>query len=258
MGAPALGIRAARTRVTRIVLLPFFAAGLLLSPPADTASGADVLVAGGYIETPALMRFAKSFQTPNVLAICRDALVAQFPRVKVTGCEAESCGPGGCAPGQCQPPKSGWREVAVYSDCDASAFVVGIEGLRPGPIPAATADRERNRVVGHMEGEGYRFRLAERDYLVRTVMTNKGSHESRARLEILRDEKPYVELLEIDALKMNCAVTWMGDLNGDGVPDVVAECWRNIYERIYGVFLSRNGKAGSYEFIKQREVGGAI
>jgi hypothetical protein len=50
----------------------------------------------------------------------------------------------------------------------------------------------------------------------------------------------------------------MGDLNGDGAPDVVVACSRNIYEEVYGLFLSRKGKASSYDFVKQRETGGTL
>jgi hypothetical protein len=146
--------------------------GLLLSLQVDRAWGADILVAQSYIETPELMRFAKSFRTPGVLAICKDALAAQSARMKVTGCEHERCAEESCAPGQCKSARSGWRQVAFYSRCGSSAFLLGIDGLKAGPIQSATPDRERNRVVGHMEG--YRFRFADRDYLVRVAMANKG------------------------------------------------------------------------------------
>ena len=132
----ALGIgtgAAAQWRRRRHMLLPFLAAGLLVTLPVDRARGADVLLAGGYIETPALKRFARLFRTPHVLAICDDALVVQAPKSKVTGCEREHCPPDGCAPGQCSSPKSGWRELAYNSECGASAFLSGLEGLGAGP-----------------------------------------------------------------------------------------------------------------------------
>ena len=258
-GVPGIGSGVgAMRRPGQHSLLPFLAAGLLLALPADGARGADVLVAGGYIETPALERFARSFWTPGVLAICGDALVVQAPKLKVIGCELERCPPEGCAPGQCSSPKSGWRELAYYSDCGASAFLLGFDGLRAGPIRAATPDRERNRIVGHMEGEGYRFRFADADYLIRTVMTNKGTPGSQARLEILRNGAPYATPLEMDADDLVCLVTWMGDLNGDGVPDLVVACTRNTYEKINGLFLSRTGRPASYEVVRQRETGGAL
>jgi hypothetical protein len=147
--------------------------------------------------------------------------------------------------------------LEYYSDCGASAFLLGIAGLRAGPIRSARAD-ERNRVVGHMQGEGFRFRFAETDYLVRTEMTNKGSPGSRARLEILRKGAPYATPLEMDAHDLVCLVTWMGDLNSDGVPDFVAACTRNTYEDISGLFLSRKGSLASYEFFRQRETGGKL
>jgi hypothetical protein len=109
-----------------------------------------------------------------------------------------------------------------------------------------------------MQGEGFRFRFAEADYLVRTEMTNKGSPGSRARLEILRNGKSYATPLEVDAHDMTCGVQWMGNLNGDDVPDLVVACTRNTYEAINGLFLSRKGTAGVYEFVRQRETGGVL
>lgn len=259
MDAPGSGTGAVATPRRRChPLLPFLAVVPLLTLPVHRASGADVLVADTYIETPALKRFARSFRTQLVLAICSDALVAQPPKSKTIGCERESCPPNGCAPDQCDSPNSGWRELAYYSDCGASAFLLAIDGVRAGPIQAATSDRERNRAVGHMEGEGYRFRFGEADYLVRTVMTNKGGPGSRARLEVLRNGKPYATLLETDAHDMEFAVTWMGDLNGDGAPDFVVAGSRNIYEKVNGLFLSRKGRPGSYSFVRQRETGGTL
>ncbi len=57
---------------------------------------------------------------------------------------------------------------------------------------------------------------------------------------------------------MSCDVKWMGDLNRDGVPDVVVSCFRNIYERTLGAFVSRPGTPGRYDFIRQREAGGNV
>jgi len=257
IGVPPGAARAAAKCGRPHLLLLVLAASVLLSLPVPPARGADVLVADAYIETPALKQFARSFRTPHVLAICNDALVVQAPKSKVTQCERERCPPDGCVPGQCNSPKAGWRQLEYDSDCGASAFVLGIAGLRAGPIQSARAD-ERNRVVGHMQGEGFRFRFAAADYLVRTEMTDEGRPGSRARLEILRNGQSYATLLEVDAHDMTCAVQWMGDLNGDDVPDLVVACSRNIYERISGLFLSRKGRAGGYEFVRQRQTGGAL
>lgn len=229
---------------------------LSLMPAAVPVWGAEVLVADRYIETPQLRRFARSFRSPDVLGICTDTLAPQTARVKITGCELETCAENGCAPRQCQSPKNAWREIAIHSDCKASAFLVEVGGLKSGPILAAGADSDRNKTVGHIEG--YRFRVSGRDYHVRVAMMQAGTAQPRARLEILQDGKPYSILLEQDAHDLSCSVHWMGDLNRDGVPDIVYSCFRNIYERFSGLFLSRQGTTGRYELIRQREVGGNI
>jgi hypothetical protein len=230
---------------------------VLLSQPAmRQASRADVLLAGGYIEAPELTRFVSTFQSPDALALCPNTLQPQRVKTKITGCELERCPDEGCAPGQCTSTRSGWRQIEVYADCHAQAFLRGVAGLTPGAIRSATPDAERNLAVGHIEG--FRFRFADREFLVRTTLRRQATGRPTARLEILRDGQPYSLLREQDAEDMACAVNWMGDLNGDGLPDVVLGCTYDTYQRFSGLFLSRKGTAGAYEFIAQRVAGGGV
>lgn len=177
---------------------------LVLLLAAGGGRAGEILVATAYIETPGFMRFAGTFQSSNVLALCARALVAQPAAVKVTGCESETCPDKRCAPAQCGSAGNAWREVTVTSACGARAFIRAMPGVAAGPVETASADDERNKSVGHIEG--HRFRFADRNYLVRVTMLNERSPQSRARLEILRDGKPYAVLQEQAAHEMSCDV----------------------------------------------------
>ncbi len=141
---------------------------LMLLLAAGGGRCAEVLVATAYIETPGLMRFARTFQSSDVLALCAGSLVAQPAAVKVTGCESETCPDKRCTPAQCRSAGNAWREITVSSACGARAFIRGMPGVAAGPVETASSDDERNKTMGHIEG--HRFRFADKNYLVRVTM----------------------------------------------------------------------------------------
>ena len=147
------------------------------------------------------------------------------------------------------------RELLVRSSCNAVAFFRDIPGLQTGdateiaeeaePTPAGMANRPMNSPV-QFHGKRYALRIVA------------GGETPRPRLELLREDKPVATLFEVSpGDELYCERKYLGDLNNDGLIDVVFDCQRNIYERWSGVSLSERAST-SRHLVLQRVAGGNI
>jgi len=231
------------------------------------AQSGEVLLADTYIDEPPLRAFVETFRTAPAATLCADAPLFQAlaPKVTVTGCSSPRCPNGACTPAQCSgagPPEMEWREVAIGASCKALAFFRATPGLSPGrSVEPAVATEPTG---GDTSAAQWRFRFRGHVYALR--VTDRWLPEPaapmkprRARLQLLRDGEPVATIFEADfGDELSCnPPPWLGDVNEDGVVDVLFACQRNLYEQWSGASLSVPGGAGR-RLLLQRETGGIL
>lgn len=225
----------------------------------------EVLLAGTYIDDPRLREFVATFHTAPAVALCAGArlLTTLAPEVTATRCRSPRCPNGECTGHECEgagPPEMEYREVAIGAACQALAFFRVPPGLAAGRAvePALAVEP----VGGDRSAPQWRFRFRGQVYALRVsdrwVPKVASPAESRAaRLELLHDGVPVATVFGSKVGdELSCGSRpWLGDLNGDGVIDVVFECQRNTYEHWSGVSLSVPGHTDR-RLLLQRETGG--
>ena len=219
---------------------------------------ADILLAHGYLDDPALRGFLDAVRASSALALCTDRAELQLlaPQITITGCSAPSCPDGHCAASECQgrgPKAMESREVDIGATCTAVAFVANVGGLLAGQrldsaaMSAPPSDGEQGFAA-------WSYRFHEHRYSLRIGEGRKHG----ASLELLRDGRPIATLFELDHKdELSCGRSpWMGDLNADGAIDVMFQCQRNTYEAWDGLSLSQGTDPDRRQLILQRETGG--
>lgn len=218
-----------------LTILALFLSSLASAGP--PALPKKLILAGPYsdkVSSSMLPKALEAFQKTTPLAICADSLKKGHFQSKKLGCTKP--GNPGSKPGECGPEKNQIVTYEVDSDCGAGAFMLGFDDmkdLKEGPIKQVPF----TAVEAKDPQKGSSFELNGKKYRV-TAWTGTTPEDSRGSIQLFEGDKKIAQAYKAPEGDFDCVLKWVGDLNGDGTPDMIFRCNQRIYEHIAILALS--------------------